>query len=860
MSQPVLTSPIIVSCSALDNVSNDSELLTISSTAPSSIYPTYAKLIIDNISDSNILSQQVINLKSDDYIYSTTKYLINLNIPVESNKQYSVKAKIFYSDSTSTPYSAMKSFTSAPTPPQILSVYGDAQTSIYLSIKPQSEVISYSVILGYVDNSNNQQLDVLDGVTTTDNTKQFIQIPNLQQDVTYSISLIATNGNGSSQISNTVSSTTKPVPDPVTNFTSSFNPNGDIILNWTVPSNSIHVPVTKYRIITNSGEIFIDGNLSTYTFFNNPAVGLLYNYSISAIHSDLNDTNKDSITQYESSKESTSVFLPECSEVQNLVSSIDPSSLQISLNWNAPANNNIITTTSYNVKFNGVFYQNITTTTLLYSLTVPGGVYSFDITPLHNNDISTQHKSINVQVPTCGAPVNLTSSYDKSCNIVLMWSSPANNSAITATSYNIYDASNTLIVSTSALSYTFNNQVCGQSYTYYVKSLHNSFIGGTASTTVSLPIPSPPTAVSSSFDTTGSISLTWNYQPETLVNIDNFQIFDIYNNVLSASIPASPSTANYFFVMGNSYPLGSTYKFYIISYNKGVPSLNSKTTEVSLPIPSPPQNLMIVNNPTTPPNASLSWSPGSNNNIISSDSYNVYQDNVLVHNVVQPSFNTDSLVAGQTYSFVVKPLHGNVEFNSPASVSLKAYQPSSQPMNLVTQSKNNTIILSWQNASNTGGLTPAQYQLSYTNDSAQLIKTNIMYNANSSYSQTITGLTNKKSYTFSLFLITGSGNSALFGQVASISASPSGNPIFNSIILANKTLSAQIDSNGSNLLSNFIIVSYDSNNLPSVQQYITPSSNDSGIYSINQLLLPTTVKASVVVANGAGITAANTWT
>ena len=151
------------------------------------------------------------------------------------------------------------------------------------------------------------------------------------------------------------------------------------------------------------------------------------------------------------------------------------------------------------------------------------------------------------------------------------------------------------------------------------------------------------------------------------------------------------------------------------------------------------------------------------------------------------------------------------------------------------------IILSWQNASNTGGLTPAQYQLSYTNDSAQLIKTNIMYNANSSYSQTITGLTNKKSYTFSLFLITGSGNSALNGQVASISASPSGNPIFNSIILANKTLSAQIDSNGSNLLSNFIIVSYDSNNLPSVQTYITPSSNDSGIYSINQLLLPTTV-------------------
>ena len=72
----------------------------------------------------------------------------------------------------------------------------------------------------------------------------------------------------------------------------------DIILNWTPPLNSIHLPVTKYRMITNWGEIFIDGLLSTYTFYSNPAVGLLYNYSISAIHTDFQDKNKDLITEY----------------------------------------------------------------------------------------------------------------------------------------------------------------------------------------------------------------------------------------------------------------------------------------------------------------------------------------------------------------------------------------------------------------------------------------------------------------------------------------------------------------------------------------------------------------------------------
>jgi len=73
-------------------------------------------------------------------------------------------------------------------------------------------------------------------------------------------------------------------------------------------------------------------------------------------------------------------------------------------------------------------------------------------------------------------------------------------------------------------------------------------------------------------------------------------------------------------------------------------------------------------------------------------------------------------------------------------------------------------------------------------------------------------------------------------------------------------LSATIDGNGSNLLGNYIIISYDSNNIPSVNQYVSPSVNTTtGLYSISQLLLPATVKASIICANGAGITASNSW-
>nr|WPF46683.1 MAG: hypothetical protein [Lake Baikal virophage 9] len=864
--------PSIISCSWLDNEAEDLELISISVANSATIYPTHVKLIIDNVSNtSSGLSQKVINLQNGDYTYNDSNYLINVRITVIENKNYTIKAKVFFSDASSSQYSGIKPFTTGPTTPVIISGFGDAISSIFLSIQPQSEVLNYSAILSYKDYTNIQQLDVVDNITTTDNTKQFLKLTNLVQNIDYKINLIASNANGQSQISNSIVCSTRPQPDPVTNFIVTFTPDLDFFLNWTAPLNSIHLPVTKYRLFWASflgvnmqiyGEIFIDGLLETYTLPSNMP-NLRYEFYISAIHSDVNDKNKDLMIDYQSSEVSAIVFVPEPSEVQNLVASIDASTLAITLTWDAPANNNIILTYSYDVKFNGIFYQNLTTNSLVYTQTVAGGTYPFEIIPLHKSQVSTQTKSINVQIPSSGAPVNLTSSYDSSCNVILNWSQPSNASAVTVTSYNIYNASNNLIVSTANLTYTFLNQVVGQSYSYTVKSVHDSYIGSGASTTIAIPVPAPAISVNSSFDTTGSISLTWNY-PETMVNIDNFAIFDIYNNILSPSIPASPSNANYFFVMGNAYPLGSAYSFYILSYNKGVASIASMQTTVSLPIPSVPLGLVIYDNPTTPPNATLTWSPPANNNVISSDSYNVYQDGVLVHNVVQPTFNTAQLVAGQTYSFVVKPLHGSVEFNNPASISLTAYQPSSVPVNLVAQPKNNTIILSWQNPVNTGGLTPYQFNLSYVNDSGVTVQSTIMYSStNTIYAQTITGLTNKTTYNFNMFLMTGSGTSSspyLPGQTASVSASPSGNPIVTSIVFANKTLTASIDGNGSNLLANFIIISYDSSNVPSVNQYMTPSSNPSnGLYNITQLLPSTAVKASLVCANSAGITSANSW-
>ena len=285
MSQQSYDAPAIISINALDNANSDQQLITLTSLASASVTPVYAKLIVDNIT-TNALCQKVINLGNSDFSLSGTTFTIKLLIPVSENNQYTIKVRIYYSDNNFTAYSPLKSFISAPTTPHIVSAYGDSETSIYLSITPQTEVTSYSAILSYVDLSNNQQLDVVDNLTTTDSTKQFIELTNLIQTVNYLISIIGVNSNGVSNISNSVQSSTKPQPDPVTNLAASFDNNADITLTWTAPANSIHLSVDHYIIQDGSGNQLdtCSGSVVTYTFAQPFAVNQTYSFQVIAVH------------------------------------------------------------------------------------------------------------------------------------------------------------------------------------------------------------------------------------------------------------------------------------------------------------------------------------------------------------------------------------------------------------------------------------------------------------------------------------------------------------------------------------------------------------------------------------------------
>jgi hypothetical protein len=177
------------------------------------------------------------------------------------------------------------------------------------------------------------------------------------------------------------------------------------------------------------------------------------------------------------------------------------------------------------------------------------------------------------------------------------------------------------------------------------------------------------------------------------------------------------------------------------------------------------------------------------------------------------------------------------------SLIITPFQNASAPTNFVAQPKNQSIILSWSDPLNIGGGTPTKYVLSYGSTTLDVPI------SPGAYSQTISGLTNKTSYNFSLKMIT---NTNVNGEFATLSAIPSGRPIVNSIVLTAGAVNAYVDNNGSALVDNYILIVYDTSNIPTVCIYMVPDNNN-GIVHID-IPIGMAVKATLIVSNAAGLT------
>jgi len=737
-------SPVITRSTALDNpTENDFELLTITSLASVSVLPSYVKIISDNIT-TNQLSQKIFPLKNDDYTLNGSTYSINVLFDVRANQQYTLKAKVVYSDGNFSAYSSMYTFTSAPTVPNIICAFGTSQTSIFLRISPQPEVTSYTAVLTYLDYTSTKQLDVVEGLTAS-GCGRFVELSNLLENVEYLISIYANNSNGQSYLSNSMSSTTKPQPLPPTNLQVEFDSDAYVSLSWTAPDNSVHLPVENYIIQDGNGTelVTVAGNSTSYSFPMPSDLNEMYTFQIVAV----NISNGTSFLSDPST--SVTISIPEPGEVQNLrITSIDPSSLLITVNWDYPLNHSIIRTTSYNVVLDGNVIQNTGANGFTYN-GAPNQAYSFSVVPLHESYLAaSQASTISAQIPLTGSPRNISANFNSSGDIALSWTAPSNNNVITTTSYNVYDKNAQFIGSTINTSFNILSQRAGQEYGFYVKSVHDSV--------------------------EGSHSMTYN---------------------------------------------------------------------MSIPSPTAPRSLAGVVNPIGEPTVSLSWLAPSNNSTISTDSYNVYQDNVLIYSGSQLSFDTGVLVAGIPVVFMVKPLHGSDEFENSVSLTITPFQTASAPTNFVAQPKNQSLILSWSDPLNIGGGTPTKYVLSYGSTSLDIAI------SPGSYSQTISGLTNKTVYNFSLKMVT---NSNVNGESATLSAVPSGRPIVQSIVLTAGQLDAYVDNNGSALVDNYVLILYDNGNVPTISNLNMVQDNN-GIVHINT---PTgmTVKATLIVSNAAGLT------
>ena len=883
------STPVIVSATADDR---DTILVTILSQSEVSSY--IAILGYKDYANSNKL-QIVENLTATVSSVNSTQSIIDLTpANLEMNIDYTINL-VAVNSSGQSQVSNSKVASTTPVPDDVtnLTASFDLYGKITIAWTPGANSI-YLPITKYKYTTVSQgegYFLAADTVPATGNKKAYtFPLPfQLDQTETFTLTPYFTKNNVTFFPSANATSVDLQIPQHgfPTSLVATIDPsNLQIALTWdTYTSTRYTLKETHYAVFYNGQTVQSNSYLHCFYFFPNTVLGGTYTFEVAAqlIDYDLDyfftSSNRTSIT----------VNIPSSPDAPTNATASYTNASDILLNWQPPANNNLIQATSYNIydmDNNSTNTAIATTTNLTYTFTDknPGGEYNYSVAAVHvdnkpEHTVEGPASAVSVLIPIPAAPANIQGTLNSNATIFLTWEYPQTDVEIDF--FKVYNwaldtFSDPISVSNSTpgtpYSYFVNNLTFNLTNEFQVYSYKNNVVSAPSNNvSIFVPFPSSVTTTSSSYSNDGRITLNWDYPVSTIIEIDTFQIRDSSDQVLATVATDNGTIASFILLLSDTYNFGSTYSFYIYSFFQGENSGLPAVIDVTLPSPSAPTNLTVTNNATTPPYVTLQWGAPANSGAVSADQYNIYQDGVALGTVVSPYYNTGVLTAGQSYTFVIKPVHQNTEFDSPATISYVPYQPSSIPTTITSTGKKSSIIFNWQNPVNTGGREPQYFGISVFNTTTQTYVNGSQYNANyytggvpyqneyhvpytssGTYSETFSNLAEKTLYRITISLTC----TGIIGNSTYIDVSTSDVPLINSISIVNGNLNALIDTNGSALLDQFAIITYNaSTNYPTKNTYSTPVADGNGIVQLQQLLQPiNSTQAILIIANAVAIT------
>jgi len=337
-----------------------------------------------------------------------------------------------------------------------------------------------------------------------------------------------------SSLSSVASAQILPLLQPPTNLTAVAVSTSQINLSWNQPSNLGNLILTGYKIerSVNGGSwvTIISNTGNTGTTYSNTglASSTTYTYRVSAITILL--VSSPSNTASATTPSPITVPQPPIGLTATVVFSS-----QINLSWTAPSNNGGSAIVGYKITRSndgGSTWNTIvsdtgsTSTTYSNSGLSPSTTYSYRVYAINSvgtsssSNTATATTPIQVSVPQ--PPTNLVASTASSSQINLSWNTPSNNGGSAITGYKIERSTSggtwiTIVSNTGNTGTTYSNTGLSPSTTYSYRVSAINSVGtsspsnvSSATTSVQVSAPQPPTNLSATAVSSSQINLSWN--------------------------------------------------------------------------------------------------------------------------------------------------------------------------------------------------------------------------------------------------------------------------------------------------------------------------------------------------------------
>ena len=248
------------------------------------------------------------------------------------------------------------------------------------------------------------------------------------------------------------------------------------------------------------------------------------------------------------------------------------------------------------------------------------------------------------------APTNLFATAQSATSIGLIWSS-----VYGAESYKVYRNSQEIATNVTGISYTDNGLTASTNYCYTVKAVNSAGESEESSSACAMTyslIPSTPTGLDVTAQSSSSIALTWN-------SVDGAESYKVYRD--SQEIADVTGTT----YTDNGLTANKEYCYTVKAVNSaGESEESSPECATTYPLaPDAPTGLVATAQGTS--TISLSW-----NGVVGATNYNIYRNLTQVATVTETSYVDNGLAPATEYVYTVKAV--NIAGESGASNEARA--------------------------------------------------------------------------------------------------------------------------------------------------------------------------------------------